>query len=272
MAVTTRGTVTFRRRQPIRSGRSAARQRACFGCRRSRVQISAPRPTQLAILLRVSREIRIVIAVLALLCATSFSLTTLPSTAAPRNSESAWYKVRKGDNLTVISRRFGVTVQDLRNDNGLRSDTIAIGQKLTMKRPFRRTSAKDITWARPLTRKGPVLHDFGPYKESGVIMPSTGVVMVYQLGGDLRAPANGVIRHVGEMEGFGTLVIIEHGAGYATVFAPLQPATINWQTDQAVHRGDLIGQTAGPVEGDQPYLHIELRKDDKAIKPDRLLK
>ncbi len=243
-----------------------------FQCNRFRVQGAAPRATQPTLLPRVSRELRIVIVTITLLCVATCTLNTPPSLAAPRNSESAWYKVRKGENLTVISRRFGVTVQDLRDDNGLRSDTIAIGQKLTMKRPFRRTSAKDIKWARPFTRKGPVLHDFGPYKEHGVIMPSTGVVMVYRLGGDVRAPATGVIRHVGELEGFGTLVIIEHGAGYATVFAPLQPATIDWQTDQAVHRGDLIGQTAGPIEGDQPYLHIELRKDDKAVKPDRLLK
>ena len=40
------------------------------------------------------------------------------------------YLVRSGDSLSVIAQRFGVTVAALKANNGLRSDTIHIGQTL----------------------------------------------------------------------------------------------------------------------------------------------
>jgi membrane-bound lytic murein transglycosylase D len=41
------------------------------------------------------------------------------------------YKVRRGDNLTAIARKFGVTVNDLREWNALNSKgTIYTGQRL----------------------------------------------------------------------------------------------------------------------------------------------
>ncbi len=40
------------------------------------------------------------------------------------------YKVRRGDNLTEIARKHGVTVDDIKRLNGLRSNTIRTGQRL----------------------------------------------------------------------------------------------------------------------------------------------
>ena len=43
------------------------------------------------------------------------------------------YTVKRGDTLYSISRRFGMTVDDLKQINGLRSNTISIGQELKVK-------------------------------------------------------------------------------------------------------------------------------------------
>ncbi len=45
------------------------------------------------------------------------------------------HKVRRGENLTVIAKRYGVSVQDLRDWNDLRSDELAIGQRLRVPDP-----------------------------------------------------------------------------------------------------------------------------------------
>jgi len=45
------------------------------------------------------------------------------------------YKVRKGDTLSGIARKQGVTVAELRELNRLRSDVLKIGQKLALKEP-----------------------------------------------------------------------------------------------------------------------------------------
>jgi murein DD-endopeptidase MepM/ murein hydrolase activator NlpD len=104
-------------------------------------------------------------------------------------------------------------------------------------------------------------------------MPRTGVDLACAVGTALVAPANGVVRHVGPMDGFGILVIIEHGGGYATVMSPLDPERVLVTPGQAVLRGDTIGRTGPPPEtGEAAFLHLELRRHDKAIKPDRLYK
>ena len=55
------------------------------------------------------------------------------------------------------------------------------------------------------------------------------------------------------------------------VLAPLDPATLAIRVDQAILRGDVIGKVGAPIDGKKPYLHIELRRDNKAIKPNRLI-
>ena len=42
------------------------------------------------------------------------------------------YTVAEGDDLYAIAKRFGVTVETLRKDNGLESDTIDPGETLTI--------------------------------------------------------------------------------------------------------------------------------------------
>jgi membrane-bound lytic murein transglycosylase D len=49
---------------------------------------------------------------------------------APARPQVRRYQVRKGDNLTVIARRHGVTITALRSANGLRGDRIRAGQTL----------------------------------------------------------------------------------------------------------------------------------------------
>jgi membrane-bound lytic murein transglycosylase D len=49
---------------------------------------------------------------------------------APPAAPSRQYRVRKGDNLTVIARRHGVTISEIRQANGLRGDRIRAGTTL----------------------------------------------------------------------------------------------------------------------------------------------
>jgi murein DD-endopeptidase MepM/ murein hydrolase activator NlpD len=198
---------------------------------------------------------------------------SLPATALSQGGSPANYAVRSGDNLSLIALRFGVTVRELKLANGLDSDLLTIGQKINISRPFHRTRPADLQWNRPCRSPGEVLRPFGTYKTKGIVMPSTGIEVALNAGTRITSPAHGVVRHVGRMDGYGTLVIIEHGGGFATVFSPLEPASIEVRTNQAVLRGDPLGRTAAPEEpGERPFLHLELRQDDKAIDPDRLLR
>jgi membrane-bound lytic murein transglycosylase D len=48
-------------------------------------------------------------------------------------SESTAYRIRRGDTLTTIARRFGVSVEELRRWNQIDSDRIVVGQSITVR-------------------------------------------------------------------------------------------------------------------------------------------
>lgn len=58
----------------------------------------------------------------------------LPSRAAPAPSANH-YRIRPGDSLSEIGARFGVSVRDLRQWNGLRSNRITAGKFLLVRKP-----------------------------------------------------------------------------------------------------------------------------------------
>ncbi len=60
------------------------------------------------------------------------------------------HRVRRGENLTLIARRYDVLVQELRDWNSLRSDELAIGQRL-------RIPVQDLEWY--VVRRGDNLTD-----------------------------------------------------------------------------------------------------------------
>ena len=51
-------------------------------------------------------------------------------TSLSGNSTNVYYRVKKGDNLSTIARRNGITLSQLKSWNGLRSDRIGIGKRL----------------------------------------------------------------------------------------------------------------------------------------------
>jgi murein DD-endopeptidase MepM/ murein hydrolase activator NlpD len=193
-------------------------------------------------------------------------------TAPALAGSPAHYTVVRGDNLSLIARRFGVTVDGLRHTNGLRSDVLAIGQRLRVDRPFAHWNNRSIAWTKPVRNTRRVLRAFGPYKKKGILMPSLGVDVATDVGTRVVSPAAAVVRHIGHMDRFGTLIILEHGGGYATVLAPLDPGKLNVSVGQAINAGHPLGVSGIPEPGLQPHGHIELRRHNKAIKPDPLLR
>ncbi|PIP91880.1 MAG: hypothetical protein COW01_11885 [Bdellovibrionales bacterium CG12_big_fil_rev_8_21_14_0_65_38_15] len=66
--------------------------------------------------------------------AQKISSVDLPTIRAPRAiaSSSSKHKVRRGENLSVIARKYGISLSTLKKINNLRSSRIYIGQRLTL--------------------------------------------------------------------------------------------------------------------------------------------
>jgi len=55
------------------------------------------------------------------------------ATAPSSSPKPVFHVVRKGDNLTMIAKKYGVTVQSIKQKNKLRNDVVQVGQRLRIK-------------------------------------------------------------------------------------------------------------------------------------------
>jgi len=104
------------------------------------------------------------------------------------------------------------------------------------------------------------MHDFGMrlHPVFGVRRPHEGIDISNDVGTLVYATGDGVVASAGRTEaGYGIMILVDHGFGYASVYAHLSKPLV--RAGQRVKRGDLIalsGRT-GIVTG--PHLHYEVR-------------
>jgi len=199
-------------------------------------------------------------------------LTLLLSAGTLAAATDGCYVVRSGDSLGRIASRCGTSVAEISRRNELAGDIVHVGQVLQISAPFQKVQPDKISWRHPFEgRPGRVLRPYGAQTGS-VVTRRTGTDIAYAAGGEVLAPANGLVRYVGEQAGYGTLAIIDHGADYTTVLGPLDPAHLQIEKGRIVLKGETLGRCGSPVEGKEPYLHVELRCKSEAVDPSRLLR
>ncbi|RWC33333.1 MAG: M23 family metallopeptidase [Mesorhizobium sp.] len=97
-------------------------------------------------------------------------------------------------------------------------------------------------------------------------------------GMDFRAPtgmpakvtAPGVVVKAGWNGGYGRMVEVDHGNGFATRYGHL--SKINVTVGKRLNAGDVIGKTGSSGRSTGPHLHYEIRHNGQAIDPLRFLK
>lgn len=96
-------------------------------------------------------------------------------------------------------------------------------------------------------------------------------------GMDFRAPigmpakvtAPGVVVKAGWNGGYGRMVEVDHGQGFATRYGHL--SEIDVKVGQKLAAGDVIGKTGSSGRSTGPHLHYEVRHNGEAIDPLRFL-
>ena len=74
-----------------------------------------------------------------------------PAQGGGKTSGSKTVTVKKGDSLSAIAARHGVTVQQLKDQNGIKGSTIMAGQKLTI--PGKASTAKKTSSSKKKSRR-----------------------------------------------------------------------------------------------------------------------
>ena len=95
----------------------------------------------------------------------------------------------------------------------------------------------------------------------------------FHSGQDIEAPwgaavvsgASGRVTFVGWQNGYGQLVVVDHGGGLTTRYGHL--SHIDVEVDQTVSRGQLLGKVGSTGRSTGPHLHYEVRINDQAVNP-----
>ena len=77
--------------------------------------------------------------------------------------------------------------------------------------------------------------------------------------------ASGRVTFVGWQNGYGQLVVVDHGGGLTTRYGHL--SHIDVDPDQAVARGQLLGKVGSTGRSTGPHLHYEVRINDQPVNP-----
>ena len=85
-----------------------------------------------------------------------------------------------------------------------------------------------------------------------------------------RATAAGTVTMAGWNGGYGKMVEVDHGNGFATRYAHL--SAIDVEVGQAVRIGQIVGKVGSTGRSTGPHLHYETRVDGDAVDPQRFLR
>jgi murein DD-endopeptidase MepM/ murein hydrolase activator NlpD len=84
-------------------------------------------------------------------------------------------------------------------------------------------------------------------------------------GAPVVSGAAGKVSFVGWQNGYGQLVVVDHGGGLTTRYGHL--SHIDVALDQTVSRGQLLGKVGSTGRSTGPHLHYEVRINDEAVNP-----
>ena len=84
-------------------------------------------------------------------------------------------------------------------------------------------------------------------------------------GAPVISGASGRVTFVGWQNGYGQLVVVDHGGGLTTRYAHL--SHIDVEMDQVVSRGQLVGKVGSTGRSTGPHLHYEVRINDQPVNP-----
>jgi len=112
-----------------------------------------------------------------------------------------------------------------------------------------------------------IVRDFGRVVDSEFKTATfqSGVVFAAEAGLPVRAVAAGRVRYAGWFQGYGRLVILDHGGGYYTVSGHL--AEIAVSVGDGVAAGAPIGTVGDSGSLSGPRLYFEIRRGGEALDP-----
>ncbi len=163
----------------------------------------------------------------------------------------------------VASMDFGSVIASLDKQLSSREEQLAVLEEVIMNRQLR---SKSKPRGRPIT-KGWTSSYYGKRADpfTGKIAMHKGMDFAGKEGSSIVAVANGVVTWAGDRYGYGNLVEINHGNGYATRYG--HNAKLLVKVGDSVEKGQVISQMGSTGRSTGPHVHFEVLKNDRQVNP-----
>ncbi len=188
--------------------------------------------------------------------------------------ERVYYRVKRGDTLSAIGRRYGVSVAQIRQWNRLSTASIIQPrQKLIIfsaKRQGAVSSLRSGLFQWPL--RGRVTSGFGRRRNPFVPWRTSyhnGIDIAAKMGTPFRSTGKGIVIAAGRMGSYGNCILVRHSNGFVSVYAHNMQNRV--KKGDIVNRGEMIGRVGRTGSATGPHLHFEMRRGKKPINPLRAL-
>jgi len=106
-----------------------------------------------------------------------------------------------------------------------------------------------------------------PFTETPVF--HQGMDIVARAGAPVLASASGVVAKSGYEALYGNVVVVDHGAGYRSVYGHLSSCSV--EEGARVNRGEELGKVGSTGRSTGPHLHYEVRVNGLPVNPARFL-
>ena len=196
-------------------------------------------------------------------------------TIYPGSTVTRKYRVRKGDSLYKIAKKYKTHINTIKRYNGFKSNTIQIGQVIKVPQKVRSSVAKKIIHrrifidpvnnARITSRYGHRRNPFNRYRRNF----HAGIDIAGSVGKPIRASADGVVEFSGRNGGYGNTVIINHNNGYQTIYAHCADLTV--EQGETIRKGQVIGAIGRTGTATGSHLHFAVKFKGRFINPSYVL-
>lgn len=210
------------------------------------------------------------------------------SPGSPGGLHAGVHTVRRGETLSSVARRYGVSATKLARDNGLADpDRLEVGQRL-------RVLGAHVGGGQPASGgpgavkveppPRPVPRPAGPVKATGrFVWPVTGrvvgsycravdgsrshgIAVAAARGSTVKASDSGrVVLACEHMRGYGKVVVVDHGNGYTTAYAHNSALLV--REGEYVRQGQAIARVGSTGRATRDQLGFRLYRNGAPLNP-----
>jgi murein DD-endopeptidase MepM/ murein hydrolase activator NlpD len=186
-----------------------------------------------------------------------------PYTSPVLEARPLSHMVQRGETIYCIARTYGVSPASLMAANGLSDPRKLLAGQILIIPAYRRSSALGLSSPWPVVRAdrqfawpvtaGLISSPFG--MRNGVM--HDGIDIAAGIGTAVRAADDGTVIFAGRLHGYGNAVILQHSAGYVTVYGHNERNLVRYGAE--VVRGEVIAELGSSGRTTGPNLHFEVR-------------